>query len=421
MSSVLIKEVQVINPGSRNQNALVDIWVKDGVIQNIGPNLSDNAVEMVIEAKGQSACPGFFDLNANFGEPGLETKEDLKSGANAALFGGFTGVAIHPNTEPALHTSSEIAYVVNKSKDLLPDIYPIGTVSKKQEGKELAELFDMQSTGAIAFSDGHKSIQDASLMSKALLYIKGVDSLLIAFPEDKTLSKGAFMNEGIVSTYLGIKGKPNIAESLIVARDLYLAEYHETKIHFTTISTKESVELIRDAKKRGIRVTSDIAAHHLEFLDETIKNFDSQYKVNPPLRTLEDQQALLEGLKDGTIDAICSQHTPHEVEFKNVEFQIASDGIITLQTVLPSLIKAGLSLETIVEKLAVKPRQILGLDVPQIKVGEKANFILVDLNKKWTFTESLNLSKSKNSPYFSRELTGKVSYVIKGSQVNNNN
>jgi len=420
MSSVLIKEVQVFSSEKNKNTTPLDILIIDGIIKQIETNISSDGIDTVIEGNNAWVSPGFFDLNANFGEPGLETKEDLFTGTQAAIFGGFTGVALHPNTQPALHTHSEVAYIKEKAKSLPIEIFPMGTVSKNREGKELAEIYDMQTAGAIAFTDGNKSIHDPSLMSKALLYIKGLNGLVIAFPEDQNLTKGAFMNEGDVSTYLGLKGKPNIAESLMVARDLYLAEYHDARIHFTTISTKESVELIREAKRKGIKVTADVAAHHLVLTDEEVKSFDSHYKVNPPLRTQEDQEALFAGLLDGTIDAICTQHTPHEVEFKNVEFQIAYDGIITLQTTLSILSQTTLPVELLIEKMAVNPRKIVGLEVPKIEIGEKANLILLDLNKNWIFEESLNLSKSKNSPFIGKELKGKVSHVIIGNHLYNN-
>jgi dihydroorotase len=293
-------------------------------------------------------------------------------------------------------------------------------VSKKREGNELAELYDMKITGAVAYSDGTHSIQQAGLMSRALLYAKGFGGLIMAFPEDDSIAADSKMNEGEVSTYLGMKGIPNLAESVMISRDLFLAEYNESPIHFSTISTEEGVDLIKKAKAKGIKVTCDVAAHNLVFTDEDVKGFDSNYKVSPPLRTKKDVKALIKGLKDGVIDAVVSQHTPQEIEFKQVEFQIAKNGIIAAQTVLPLLLKAGLTVETIVEKLAINPRKVLGLDIPVIAEGEEANLVLFSPSKKWIFDNKTNKSKSANSPLFGQELTGQVIAVINNNKLHIN-
>src|SRR5690606_2392028 len=263
---------------------------------------------------------------------------------------------------------------------------------KDRAGKDLAELFDMRQTGAIAFSDGDKSVQQAGLMSRALLYAKGFGGLIISYPQDDSVAGGHQMNEGQVSTFLGMKGIPNLAESIMVSRDLFLAEYNEAAIHFGTISTQESVDLIKKAKAKGLRVTCDVAAHHLVFTDSEVESFDSQFKTMPPLRTKADVKALIKGLKDGVIDAIVSQHTPHEVEFKEVEFQIAAPGIIASQTVLPLLLRAGLTPEQIVERLAIGPRRVLGLPLPDLTAGSEANLVLFSPTKKWIFDKQTNRS-----------------------------
>ncbi|WP_257670614.1 dihydroorotase [Parapedobacter tibetensis] len=420
MNTLLIKSANVAFPDSPYYNKEVDILVEKGKIVNIAPriNIDSNKVS-VFDAKGQYIAPGFFDLNVNFGEPGLETKEDILSGCAAAVAGGFTGVAVHPNTHPPVHSRSEVALIVNRAKDLPVDVYPIGAVSKRRAGEELAELYDMKLAGAIAFGDGNKSILQAGLMSRALLYSKGIGGLVLSYPEDTSVVGGAKMNEGVMSTYLGMKGNPNLAEALMVARDLYLAEYNDAPIHFTTISTSESVTLIRKAKATGIKVTCDVAAHHLVLTDDLIAGFDSNYKMSPPLRTKIDVKALLKGLKDGTIDAIVSQHTPHEIEFKNVEYQIAADGIIGLQTVLPLALKAGLTVNQIVEKLAIGPRNVLGLPIPELREKTLANFILFDTEAKWYFDRQTNRSKSSNSPLMGTELKGKVTIVANKRQIIN--
>lgn len=418
MKSLLITSVKVILPGNEYHQQTVDVFIEKGKIAQIGNTIkvADKNVE-TIDGTGKILSPGFFDLHANFGEPGLETKEDIRTGTAAAAAGGFTAVAVMPNTEPAIQSRSEVALVVNAAKGNIVDVHPIGAISKKREGKEMAELYDMKQNGAVAFSDGNKSVQQAGLMSRALLYAKGFEGLIFSHAEDESMAGGNKMNEGTMSTYLGMKGIPNLAESLMVSRDLYLAEYTEAPIHFASISTPEAVDLIKKAKAKGLRVTCDVAAHQLVFTDEDIVGFDSNYKVSPPLRTKADAKALIKGIKDGVIDAVVSQHTPQEIEYKNVEFHIAKNGIIGLQTVLPLLVRAGLNEEQIVNSLAVRPRQILGLAIPQIKEGTTANLVLFDLAKSWNFDEKTNRSKSKNSPLFGQTLKGAVELVINNNQI----
>ena len=417
MDNLLIKSANIVFPGAQSHGREMDVLIENGGITEIAGRINaDSNRQRVVHAKGQYLGPGFFDMNVNFGEPGLETKEDIVSGCAAAAAGGFTGVAVQPNTHPPLQSRSEVALIVNRAKSLLVDVYPIGTVSKGRKGEELAELYDMKQAGAVAFGDGDLSVQQAGLMSRALLYCKGFGGRIISYPEDVSVAAGAKMNEGVTSTYLGMRGNPNLAEALMVARDLYLAEYNDAPIHFTTISTAESVELIRRAKARGMRVTCDVAAHHLVMTDELVMGFDSNYKVSPPLRTPVDREALLNGLADGTIDAIVSQHTPHEVEHKEVEYHIAAVGIIGLQTVLPLALAAGLSVEQLIDKLAISPRRVLGIPVPEFRVGAEANLVLFDVEREWRFDQQTNRSKSSNSPLFGATLKGAVTMVVNNSQ-----
>jgi dihydroorotase len=269
-------------------------------------------------------------------------------------------------------------------------------------------MYDMHLSGAKAFTDGNRPVQDAGLMERALLYTQGFDGLVFSYPEDTAIAGKAKVNEGEISTLLGMKGIPPLAEELMIARDLYLAEYTGSKIHFSTISTTRSVELIREAKRKGLEVTCDVAAYHLVLTDEALINFDSLYKVKPPLRTQDDVDALIAGLLDGTIDAIVSQHTPQEVEFKDVEFEVAEYGMIGLQTVFPLLLMAGLDLAIIVRKLAVKPREILNVAVPVIADGQEANMVLFDPGAEWEYSRKNNRSKSSNSPFLDQNLKGKI-------------
>ncbi len=416
MNKVLLKSVSILSPQSNYHKQTADVLIADGQILQIEQVISADKHTQVIDGYGKFLSPGFFDLNVNFGEPGLETKEDLVTGCMAAVAGGFTGLALMPNTEPPIHTKSEVAYICSKTKDKLVDVYPLGCISHHREGKDLAELFDMHQTGAIAFTDGNRSVSDAGLMSRALLYSKGFDGLVFSYAEDINIAGKGKMNEGVMSTFLGMKGNPSLAEELMISRDLYLAEYNEARIHFSTISTKKSVDLIRQAKKQGLQVTCDVAVHHLIFSENDLVEFDTYYKVKPPLRTKEDQHALLEGLHDGTIDALVSQHTPHETESKRVEFEIASYGSIGLQTALGMALLAGLSPEQVVEKMAINPRKIVGLARNKIEVGQVANLVLFDIEEEWTFDAYTNCSKSANSPLIDQKIKGKVNWVCNNKQ-----
>jgi dihydroorotase len=413
--NLLIKSATIIDPNSPFHQKVADVLVEKGDITKIAAKINSDAD--VIDGKGKYLSPGFFDLNCNIGELGLETKEDLKSGTRAAAAGGFTGVALMPNTQPPVHSKAEVEYLFNRAKNNLVDVYPLGAISHKREGKDMAEMYDMYLSGAKAFTDGNRPVQDAGLMERALLYTQGFDALILSYPEDTAIAGKAKVNEGEMSTLLGMKGIPSLAEELMIARDLYLAEYTGSKIHFSTISTVRSVELIKDAKKKGLKVTCDVAAHHLVLTDEALAGFDSQYKVKPPLRTQKDVNALLKGLKDGTIDAIVSQHTPHEVEFKDVEFEVAEFGIIALQTAFATALKAGLSIELIVQKLAIAPREILQVEPAIIAEGSKANLVLLDTAAQWEYTKQNNQSKSYNSPFIGHNLTGKVLLALNNNQI----
>jgi dihydroorotase len=412
--NLLITSATIIDPNSPFHQKKADILIEKGVITKIAAGISSDYE--VFDAKGKYVSPGFFDLNCNIGELGLETKEDLQTGTKAAAAGGFTGLALMPNSNP-VHSKTEVEYLVNKAKNNLVDVYPLGTISQKREGKDLAEMYDMHLSGAKAFTDGNRPVQDAGLMERALLYTQGFDGLVFSYPEDTAIAGKAKVHEGEVSTMLGMKGIPSLAEELMIARDLYLAEYTGSAIHFSTISTKRSVELIRDAKAKGLNVTCDVAAHHLSLTDEALVGFDSLYKVKPPLRTQNDVDALIAGLNDNTIDVIVSQHTPHEVEFKDVEFEIAEYGIIALQTAFALALKSGISIDKLVQKLAVNPRTILQLDIPAIAEGEKANLVVLDTRTEWEFTRQNNKSKSNNSPFIGQNLTGKVLLTCNNNQV----
>ena len=404
--NLLIKSATIIDPNSPFNQQTADLLLEKGIITRIAPEIETDAE--VFEADGKFVSPGFFDLNCNIGELGLETKEDLYTGTKAAAAGGFTGIALMPNTVPPVHSKAEIEYLLNRAQKNLVDVYPLGAISHKREGKDLAEMYDMYLSGARAFTDGNRPVQDAGLMERALLYAQGFDALVFSYPEDTAIAGKAKINEGEISTLLGMKGIPSLAEELMIARDLYLAEYTVSKIHFSTISTARSVELIREAKRKGIEVTCDVAAHHLILTDEALTGFDSLYKVKPPLRTQDDVAALIEGLRDGTIDAIVSQHTPHEIEFKDVEFEVAEYGMIGLQTAFPLSLKAGLDIDMVIQKLAICPREILNIEASVITEGQPANLVVFDPRAEWEYNSKNNRSKSANSPFMGQQLTGKI-------------
>ena len=413
--NLLIKSATIIDPSSLFHQKVSDILIEKGHITKIASGI-DADVE-TIDAKGKYVSPGFFDLNCNIGELGLETKEDLQTGTKAAMAGGFTGLALMPNTQLPVHSKAEIEYLLNRAKNNLVDVYPLGTISHKREGKDMAEMYDMFLSGAKAFTDGNRPVQDAGLMERALLYTQGFDALILSYPEDTAIAGKAKVHEGEVSTLLGMKGIPSLAEELMIARDLYLAEYTGSKIHFSTISTQRSVELIKEAKRKGLKVTCDVAAHHLVLTDEALLGFDSQFKVKPPLRTQKDVEALLNSLKDGTIDAIVSQHTPHEVEFKDVEFEVAEYGMIALQTAFSIVLSTGLDLSLIVQKMAVNPREILSIEPAVIAEGSKANLTMFDVDAEWEYTRKNNQSKSYNSPFMAQNLKGKVLLVYNNNHL----
>lgn len=414
--NLLVKNVTIADPQSSFNKQQCDIRVIDGKIQSIG-KLSPEKEENVFDAEGSFLSPGFFDLNCAAGDPGFETKEDIQTLTATATAGGFTGLALLPQTDPVIQSKSQVEYIINKAKNNLIDVYPVGAISQNREAKELAELFDMQQAGAVAFSDGDKALQDDGFMSRALQYAKGFDALLMVYPENKSIAGKSQINESKNSVLLGMKGLPALAEEMHIARDIFLAQYNETKIHISNISTAGSVALIRKAKKDGVQISCDVTAHHLVFTEDLLTDFDSNYKVKPPLRSKADVKALIAGLKDGTIDAITSQHRPEEIEFKNVEFEIAHYGIIALQTVIPLLLKAGLDASSIAEKLAINPRKLLNLNIPVIEEGTVANFTVYNPNEKWLYNAANNYSKSANSPLLGTELTGKVTLVYNNHQL----
>ncbi len=414
----LIKNTTIIDPNSPANGETVDMLIDAGTITKIGKQLKHPSAK-IIEATDLQVSPGWLDIGAQVGEPGFEHREDLQSVAAAAAAGGFTALACFPNTNPTIHSKSEVSFLKNHAT--LVDFYPIGALSRDCAGGNLAEVYDMAASGAVAFSDGAKSITSAGLMKRGLEYLKGINGLVINHPNDTSLSKGGQLHEGIISTQLGMKGIPALAETLMLKRDLDLLAYTNSRLHVHNISTAESVKLIKIAKAKGLQVTASVSIMHLIYTHTAVENFDPNYKLSPPLREQSDIKALLKGVKEGVIDIVNSNHTPLEVEAKKLEFSYADVGIIGLETVYPLLntfLKKHLSTAAIVNLLAIQPRIVLDLPIPTISVGEKANLTLFQSTKEWTLTQSAIRSKSKNTPFIGQAFSGKVLGIINGNFTN---
>ena len=407
---ILLRKAKILDSNSPFHRRRQDILIRNGKISKIDKSITSKGAQ-VIESKNLHVSPGWLDIGTQVGEPGYEHRETIQSVAQAARKGGYTGLAIFPNTNPVLQTKADINYVRRAGTSNGIDLYPIGALSENCGGKEITEMIDMHVAGAVAFSDGKKAIVDNGLMQRALLYTKAFDGLIINQPFDPSLAPNGILNEGKTSTLLGVKGIPHISEYLMVQRDLALAEYTGSKLHLHAISTSRSVGEIREARKNGIHISCSVSSFHVAHNDEVLLDFNSNFKLNPPLRTTRDIASIVRALKDGTIDHICSSHEPLEEELKKLEFTYADFGAINLQTCFASAnsaLKGKMSMEVLVDKFCMGPRDVLGLPVPVIDKGKNANLTAFDPDAKWTFTLDENASKSINSPYFGQEFTGRV-------------
>ena len=420
LMNLLIKSAFIIDPRSDFHKQRMDLLIKDGKIEEIAPTLSVSDEIEVFEVPNLHLSNGWIDLHANFQDPGYEHKEDLESGIQAAASGGFTRVCLTSETDPVRDSKSGIEYTLNRAKNSIVELLPYGSLSKQGAGKELAELFDLKQAGACAFFDGKKPIKNPKLLHHALLYCQAFDGLVMNFPFSADLAENGVMNEGEVSTQTGLKGIPELTEELMVTRDLYLLEHCKGKLHFATVSGGKSMELIKAAKAKGLQVSCDVSATHLLLNDSNLEGFDSRFKMLPPLRSEESRQKLIEGLKDGTIVAICSDHLPEDIESKKREFDHASFGIINIQTAFAAArmaTKEDLSLEALIEFFTEGPSQVLGIESGTIQKGKQANLTLFDPDQEFAFEKQDVISKSLNSPFFGKKLMGKVFGVINKGKV----
>lgn len=403
--SLLLKNCLIYDRQSHHHLKRITIHIEKGVIQSIGSTQS-SAKE--IDLKGAIVTPGWVDLNANFNDPGLEHKEDLKSGSTAAQYGGFTDVTLFPNTHPVIETKGDVEYIKSKSSKSVT-LHPIAALSEGTNGEHLTEMLDLHEAGAVAFSDGMKPIWNSELLVKALQYVEKFNGLIISRPSDPHLSRNTQMHEGPTSTSLGMRGEPSVSEKIQIANQLEIVRYAGGRLHFTMVSTAEGLKLIQHAKKEGMKVTCDVGINHLRFTDKEVSNFDTNYKIDPPYRDEIDRKALIKGVNSGTIDAIVSGHQPQDRESKFLEFDKASPGVISLQTLFSVLIslKDELDLEAAMDKLTNGPRKILGLEPATIEKGAAARLAFFDPDKEWTLDDKSNRSKSQNSPFWNQQLKGK--------------
>ena len=406
---LLIKKVLIADANSPFSGLIKDILVVDGKIASISDDINAEVNE-TIEVAGLTISQGWVDIFTDFAEPGYEYRESLESGAAAAIAGGYSHIFVMPNTKPSIQNKTQVSYIIENAKQLPVTIYPIGAVSKNLEGKDLAEMYEMQQAGAIAFSDGTHPLQSSGLLLKALQYILAFDGTIIQVPVDKSIGAFGLMTEGVISTQLGLPGSPALSETLIIKRDVDLVRYTNSKLHFTGISTAESVALIAAAKAEGLAVSCSVTPYHLFFCDEDMVSYDTNLKVTPPLRNNADRAALRAAVLDGTIDCIATHHMPQNWDSKTCEFEYAAQGMIGLQTsftVINSLFES-LSAERIADLLTNNARKLFKLPAYKLEEGAEADFTLFTKEGKNTFTKTDNKSKSANSAFFDVPLAGSV-------------
>jgi dihydroorotase len=414
--NVLLQQVTIISPTSAYHKQVKDILIVDGVIKQIANNIPSENYD-VIKGNDLHISIGWMDIFADFAEPGNEHRETLESGANATAAGGFTDVMLIPNTNPVVDSKAQVEFLIERAKQLPINIYPIGAVTKNAEGNTLSEMYDMHASGAVAFSDGTKSIQQSGVLLKAMQYVAAKNATIIQMADDKSISDGGLMNEGIESIKLGLPGKPAIAEELMIARDIELLSYTNSKLHITGVSTKKGMALIAAAKKNGLQITCSVTPYHLFFCDEDLNGYDTNLKVNPPLRTRADMQALQIALRAGEIDCIASHHSPQSWDDKTCEFEYAKNGMITLQTLYGTVNGIINDTEALVKMLTENNRNILDIAKPSIEENVTACLTIFEPNTEFVFEENMVLSKSKNSAFVGKMMKGKVVGIINKGRI----
>ena len=417
--NLILRKAKIIDAKSTFHNQIVDVEIADGIFKNIGKNLESKNDFKEIELDNLHISQGWFDTSVCFGEPGFEDRETIANGLNVAAKSGFTGVALQPNSSPIIDNQSQINFVKSKANGFATELFPIGALTNNSEGKDLAELFDMKNAGAVAFGDYNKNIDNANLLKIALQYASDFDGLVIAFSQEPNIKGSGVVNEGIVSTRLGLKGIPALAEELQIAKNLFILEYTGGKLHIPTISTAKSAQLIREAKAKKLNVTCSVSVHHLVLTDEKLETFDSRFKVSPPLRIESDRKALIEAVKDGTIDVITSDHNPMDIEHKKMEFDLAKNGTIGLESAFGTLLTV-LPIEIIVEKL-ISGRELFSITENTIELNKKANITLFSTEGNYIFSKENILSKSKNSAFLGTEIKGKVYGIFNNNKLVLNN
>ena len=408
--NLIIRNAIIVDPDNAHHNKMVDIHIVDGVIKGLGKSLEVSSETTEIKFDNLHVSKGWFDSSVSLGEPGFEERETITNGLMVAAKSGFTAIALQPNNNPIADNQANINFLISKSASAATTVYPIGALTKESAGKDLAELFDMKNAGAVAFGDYKKSTENAGLMKIALQYVQDFDGLVIAFSQNSQLAGNGMAAEGEAATRLGLKGIPALAEEADIAKNIQILEYTGGKLHIPTISSAGSVAIIKAAKAKGLAITCSVAVHNLVLTDESLQRFDTRFKVSPPLRTEADRQALIEGVIDGTIDLITSDHNPLDIENKKMEFALAKNGTIGLESAFGALLTV-LPLEIVIQKLTAG-RNIFNLDESDIKEGSVADITLFTPESNYTFTKEHILSKSKNSAFLGRELQGKVYGII---------
>ncbi len=418
--NLILKGGRVLDP-EMGVDAVMDVTISNGIIAGLGESRAVSGTG-ALDCTGKLIVPGFIDMHTHLREPGREDAETIASGCAAAMAGGFTGVCCMPNTRPVIDNRGQVEFIIERAGSHLVQVYPIGAVTVGQLGEQLTEMADMREAGAVAFSDDGYPVKTAALMRRALEYAKMFNAPIIDHCEELTLTEGKVMHEGQVSTRLGMKGIPSVSEDICIARDLILAEYTKGPLHIAHVSTAGAVSMIRDAKSRGVSVTAETCPHYLVLTDEAVQDFDTNAKMKPPLRAPSDRDALREAVRDGVIDAIATDHAPHTVDFKELEFDEAAFGIIGLETAVGLLLthlvhKKLMPLKRLVECMAIAPRKILCLEPNRVEKGKPANFTILDLNRPWTVDKERFLSKSRNTPFDGWKLKGRAVGVYHRGQL----